>query len=288
MSSELGLATFFHKLTFSYSYLAWDTATRQAVIIDPVLDFDQASGRISLEQVDLIYQEIEKNDLSVAWILDTHVHADHLSAAAYLQERCGGLRAIGAGVQDVQRNFKTVFNLDDTFACTGNQFDRLLHDGEALPLGELNVQVMATPGHTPSCSTYVVGHHAFVGDTLFMPDYGSARTDFPGGCARQLYNSIQRILSLPAETVLHMCHDYGTAERSEFQSETTVAEQMRYNVHIAGQDEEAFVTQRQARDADLAAPKLLYPAVQFNIRAGRAPRPEDNQRSYFKIPLRLP
>ena len=278
--------SFFDPATFSYSYLVTDTATAMAVVIDSVLDFDAASGRVETRSVDAISRSIEGHGVTLAWILDTHVHADHLSAMAILKERHGGQTGVGDRVTEVQSIFGDLFNARDV-ARDGSQFDRLLADGDTLAFGESTIRVMATPGHTPACVTYVVDDVAFVGDTLFMPDYGTARTDFPGGDAHTLYHSIQRILELPEQTTLYLCHDYGTADRAEYCNTTTVAAERRENVHLgASVDGDRFVAARQCRDALLEAPKLLLPAVQFNIRAGHFPPPEDNGSRYLKIPVR--
>ncbi len=280
------VASFFAPGTFSYSYVVSDPATRKAAIIDTVLDYEPASGRTSTDSADLILDYIERERLSVEWILETHVHADHLSAARYLKTKTGGLIAVGAQINCVQRMFGKIFNAEPEFAKDGSQFDRLLADGDQLMIGSLLIEVMHTPGHTPACVTYVIGDAAFVGDTLFMPDYGTARADFPGGSARVLYRSIQRILALPPSTTLYLCHDYGTATRTEFRGQTTVADERANNIHIhEGVTEREFVEFRQARDATLNAPKLLYPAVQFNMRGSTLPPPEANGQSYFKIPV---
>ncbi|MEM1435651.1 MAG: MBL fold metallo-hydrolase [Pseudomonadota bacterium] len=278
---------FFDPATFSYSYVVSDPATRAAAVIDPVLDYDQASGRICTQGLLEIANHVQSEGLEVAWILETHVHADHLSAAHKLRERLGGKICIGSQVVAVQSIFGDLFNAEADFQRDGSQFDQLLNDGDTLPLGSLTIEAMATPGHTPACMTYVVDGAAFVGDTLFMPDFGTARTDFPGGDARTLYQSIQRILALPAATQLYMCHDYGSETRDNFAYLTTVAEERAKNVHIhEGVDEATFVEARQTRDAGLAAPRLLLPSVQFNMRAGKMPPAEDNGQSYFKIPIR--
>ncbi len=277
---------FFDPATFTYSYVVADQ-TGQAAVIDAVLDYDPAAGRTQTNSADTLIAYLRKQDLTLKWILETHVHADHLSAAQYVKHHCGGQVAIGAYVSEVQNIFAGVFNAEDSFATDGSQFDRLLNEGDELPLGDNTIEVIHTPGHTPACVTYVIGDTAFVGDTLFMPDYGTARTDFPGGNAGELYRSIEKILSLPEHTRLYMCHDYGTQERSEYANETTVAEQRTTNVHLKNSVSEAeFVEFRNKRDAELAAPKLLYPSVQFNMRGGAFPPAEANGKVYFKIPLR--
>jgi glyoxylase-like metal-dependent hydrolase (beta-lactamase superfamily II) len=282
------IRAFFDEATNSVSYLVADPATRAAAAIDPVLGFDPVSGRIDHEGADRILSAAEEGGYSIAWILETHAHADHLSAAQYLKRRTGAKLAIGAGIRKVQGAFAPRFGADDV-KPDGGDFDRLLDDGEALPLGDLTIEVIATPGHTPACVSYKVGDAVFVGDTMFMPDYGTARCDFPGGDARQLYRSMQRILSLPRETRLFMCHDYKAPGRDAFAWETTVGEQRDRNVHIAGGvGEDDYVAMRTARDATLKVPKLLYPAIQVNIRGGRLPPADANGMRYLKLPLSLP
>lgn len=278
--------SFFDANTFSYSYVVSDPKSRCAAIIDSVFDYQPASGSTSTHSADLILEYVERKQLSVEWILETHVHADHLSAAQYLKSRTGGQIAIGNQIHCVQRMFGKIFNAEPEFKVDGSQFDQLFADDDQFKIGSLSVHVMHTPGHTPACITYVIGDLAFVGDTLFMPDYGTARADFPGGNARLLYRSIQRIFALPASTTLYLCHDYGTASRPEFCGKTTVADESRNNIQIhEGISERDFVEFRQTRDATLSAPKLLYPAVQFNMRASALPPPEQNGQSYFKIPV---
>ena len=277
---------FFDEATFTVSYVVADPASGRAAIIDSVLDYDPKSGRSSTGSADRVIAFIEKNGLGVDWILETHVHADHLSAAPYLKKHLGGRIGIGAQVCRVQEAFKAVYNLKADFAADGSQFDHLFRDDETFAIGGLQAQVMATPGHTPACITYLIGDAAFVGDTLFMPDYGSARTDFPGGDARQLYHSVKRILSLPSETRLFLCHDYKAPGREVFAWETTVAEQRSRNIHMRdGISETDFVALREGRDAGLSMPVLLLPAVQVNMRAGQFPPPEENGISYLKIPV---
>ena len=282
------IRAFFDEATNSVSYLVADPATRAAAAIDPVLGFDPVSGRIDHEGADRILSAAEEGGYSIAWILETHAHADHLSAAQYLKRRTGAKLAIGAGIRKVQGAFAPRFGADDV-KPDGGDFDRLLDDGEALALGDVTIEVIATPGHTPACVSYKVSDAVFVGDTMLMPDYGTARCDFPGGDARQLYRSMQRILSLPRETRLFMCHDYKAPGRDAFAWETTVGEQRDRNVHIAGGvGEDDYVAMRTARDATLKVPKLLYPAIQVNIRGGRLPPPEANGMRYLKLPLSLP
>lgn len=276
---------FFDEATFTVTYVVSDPATARAAIIDAVLDFDPASGRTSTTSADEVITYVRANDLGVDWILETHVHADHLSGAPYLKETLGGQMAIGAAVQQVQKTFKGVFNLKD-LAADGSQFDRLFNEGDTFRVGDLEGRVIATPGHTPACVTYVIGDSAFVGDTLFMPDFGTARTDFPGGDAGQLYDSIQKTFSLPEDTRLFMCHDYKAPGRDVYAWETTVAEQRDNNIHInKNVSREEFIEMREGRDAQLGMPKLILPSIQVNVRAGQLPAPEDNDTRYLKIPL---
>jgi glyoxylase-like metal-dependent hydrolase (beta-lactamase superfamily II) len=277
---------FFDEATFTVSYVISDTQSRTAAIIDSVLDFDQASGRTSTVSADQIIGYVEESDLSIAWILETHVHADHLSAAPYLKSKLGGKTGVGDSITMVQSTFKSVFNLGDEFSADGAQFDRLIADGDLLELGSMNIRVMHTPGHTPACLTFVAGDCAFIGDTMFMPDFGTARADFPGGDAATLYQSIQRILTLPDETRLFMCHDYKAPGRDEFAWETTVVEERANNVQIGGgTTEQEFVEFRTTRDKQLGMPKLILPSIQVNIRAGEMPPADDNGVVYLKLPV---
>ncbi|MEO1252119.1 MAG: MBL fold metallo-hydrolase [Pseudomonadota bacterium] len=276
---------FFDEATFTASYVVSDPATNRAAIIDSVLDFDHASGRTSTGGADAIINYVRKENLDVDWILETHVHADHLTAAPYLKEELGGNTAIGAHIPTVQRTFSEIFNVEEAFAIDGRQFDALFFDDQSFSIGDIEAKVLYTPGHTPACSTYIVGDAAFVGDTLFMPDYGTARCDFPGGDARTLYQSIQKILALPDETRVFTCHDYKAPGREIFAVESTVREQRGKNIHIAGKSEDEFVAMREARDATLAMPKLILPSVQINMRAGEFPPKEENGVSYLKLPL---
>lgn len=283
--SKPEVKAFFDEATFTVSYVVSDPASGRAAIIDPVLDFDPASGRTSTVSADKVVAFVKENKLTIDWILETHVHADHISGAPFLKEQLGGQTAIGRGVTAVQSTFKSVFNLSD-LAADGSQFDHLFDDGDTFDIGSIRARVTATPGHTPACVTYVIGNTAFVGDTLFMPDFGTARTDFPGGSAAQLYRSIQKIFALPDDTRLFMCHDYKAPGRDEFAWETTVAAQRDGNIHInEGVSEQAFVDTREGRDRQLGMPKLLLPAIQVNIRAGRLPDPENNDIRYLKIPI---
>ncbi|MCE2510301.1 MAG: MBL fold metallo-hydrolase [Alphaproteobacteria bacterium] len=279
---------FFDKATFTISYVVTDPKTKKAAIIDPVLDYNPRSGRVATASADAMLGYIDEKSLEIVWILDTHVHADHLSAVAYLKEKLGVPVGIGANVTKVQAHFKKVYNVDTGFKADGSQFDRLLKDGETFKLGELEGRVLYTPGHTEACVTYVIGDAAFVGDTLFMEDYGTARTDFPGGSAATLYASIHRLYEeLAPETRVFLCHDYGTAERKEYVWETTLANEREKNVLVReGVSEADYVKARKERDAKLDAPVLLLPAIQVNMRAGHFPPAESNGVSYLKIPVR--
>lgn len=279
------VTAFFDEATFTVTYVVADPASAHAAIIDPVLDFDPASGRTSTASADEVAGFVKNNGLTVDWILETHVHADHLTAAPYLKAELGGRIAIGRNVAAVQDTFKAVFNIAD-LATDGSQFDHLFDEGDEFRVGSIAGSIIGSPGHTPACITYVVGDAAFVGDTLFMPDFGTARTDFPGGDAGTLYDSIQKILALPGSTRLYMCHDYKAPGRDVFAWQTSVAEQRDNNVHIGGKvSREEFVAMREGRDAELGMPKLILPSIQVNVRAGRLPEPEANGVSYLKIPL---
>lgn len=288
MPAQPQIEAFFDPATFTVSYLVGDPATREAIVIDPVLDYDPASGTISHVNADRILVSARDGNWRIALVLETHAHADHLSAAQYIRAATGAPVGIGSDIGQVQAIFRDVFNLPG-LDVDGSQFDRLLADGEVVQVGGMQVEVLHTPGHTPACASYRIGDAVFVGDTLFMPDYGTARADFPGGDARALYRSIRRLLAFPGDTRLFMCHDYLPPEgRREYRWETTVAEQRGANIHIHdGIDEETFVAMRNARDKALAAPRLLLPSVQVNIRAGHLPEPEANGTRYLKIPLRV-
>jgi glyoxylase-like metal-dependent hydrolase (beta-lactamase superfamily II) len=288
MTNPAHIQAFFDEPTFTVTYLVGDPATRQAAVIDPVLDFDTASGRISTLSAEAVLAAAEAGGWKIVRVLETHAHADHLSAAPFIKARTGARVGIGQRIDAVQHIFADVFNAPDV-SGTGAEFDDLFADGDRFGIGALEVEVLHSPGHTPACVAYKIGDAVFVGDTLFMPDYGTARSDFPGGDAAALYRSIRRILALPPETRLFMCHDYKAPGRDHFAWETTVAEERARNVHIHdGVDEAAFVTMRQERDKGLAAPRLLLPSVQVNIRAGHLPPADNNATHYLKLPLRLP
>lgn len=280
------IAGFFDEATNTVSYVVHDPTTDEAAIIDSVLDFEVASGRTSNGSADRIIEYVTYNNLKVTWLIETHAHADHISAAPYLQERLGGKLAIGRGIIRVQEVFGKLFNAGTDFERDGSQFDKLFEDGETFKIGELEGIALHVPGHTPADMAFIIGDAAFVGDTIFMPDFGTARADFPGGDAHQLYRSIRRLLSLPDETRLFLCHDYKAPGRDEYAWETTVKQQREENVHVKdGVSEEDFVEMRTTRDKTLAMPKLIMPSVQVNIRGGRLPDPEDNGVSYIKIPV---
>ncbi len=277
---------FFDEATFTVSYVVSDPGSDSCAIIDSVLDYDPKSGRTDTASADAIIAYVRERDLKVEWLLETHAHADHLSAAPYIQKALGGTTAIGSHITEVQDVFAKLFNVEKGFQTDGRQFEHLFEDGEEFSIGGLKLRAMHTPGHTPACMTYVADGVAFVGDTLFMPDYGTARADFPGGDARVMYQSIQKILALPDETTLYMCHDYKAPGRDTYKWETTVAEERAANVHVgAGTSEDEFVALREARDATLDMPTLILPSVQVNIRAGEMPPAEDNGVSYLKIPI---
>src|SRR6185437_4546382 len=279
------IKAFFDPATFTASYLVADPATRKAAVIDPVLDFDPKSGRTSTKSADAILADARQRGFEIEWILETHAHADHLSAGAYLKEKTGAKIAIGEHIKQVQAVFRGIFNAKD-INTDGTPFDRLLKDGETFRIGGLTVEVLHTPGHTPACISYKIGDNVFVGDTLFMPDYGTARADFPGGDARNLYRSIKRILSLPDDTVLWMCHDYKAPNRETFAWKTTVGEERAKNIHVhEGVSEDEFVAMRTARDKTLGMPVLILPSVQVNVRAGHMPPPEDDGNIYLKVPV---
>jgi glyoxylase-like metal-dependent hydrolase (beta-lactamase superfamily II) len=286
MSHRPGVKGFFHEPTNTVSYVVSDPATKACAVLDTVLDYDGAAGRTATASADEVVDYVRDQGLVCEWVLETHVHADHLSAAPYVQEKLGGKLGIGNNIVVVQETFGKVFNAGTEFQRDGSQFDRLFGDGDEFALGSLGAHVMHTPGHTPACLTYVIGDAAFVGDTLFMPDYGTARADFPGGSARQLYRSIRKVLALPPETRLFLCHDYKAPGRDFYAWETTVAEERINNVHVRdGVSEDEFVAMREARDKTLSMPKLIIPSIQVNMRAGDLPEPEDNGTVYLKVPI---
>lgn len=291
MSSPLQIEAFYDAATFTYSYLVLDLDAREAAVIDSVLDFDAKSGRTTTASADALRSRLNALAVSVRWHLETHVHADHLSGAIYLKQQLGGMIAIGARVRTVQEVFGKIFNAGPEFARDGSQFDRLLKPGDVLSLGRFGITVMPTPGHTPACLSYRIDDgsqsHVFVGDTLFMPDFGTARCDFPGGDAGQLFDSIQSLLTLPPETLLYMCHDYPPKTR-EARYQVTVAEQRKDNIHVHdGISRDDFVQMRKTRDATLAMPALILPSVQINMRAGAFPPADNNGVSYLKLPINL-
>ena len=280
------VTAFFDELTFTVSYVISDALTKQAAIIDSVWNFDQASGRTSFTSADAIIAYIEAQGLTVAWILETHAHADHLSAAPYLQQKLGGKLTIGREIVTVQSVFGKIFNEGTEFARDGSQFDRLLNDGDTVMIGDIPLIALHVPGHTPADMAYVVGDALFTGDTMFMPDYGSARCDFPGGDAHNLYRSVRRLMELPDTTRVFLCHDYKAPGRDSYAWETTILAQRTANVHIhEGVSEDDFVAMRTQRDATLPMPKLILPALQVNIRAGHLPPAEENGVRYLKLPL---
>lgn len=291
-SAAPDIRAFFDEATSTVTYLVADAATHEAAVIDPVLDYDHRSGKVGTASADAVLAAAHEAGLRITWVLETHAHADHLSAAPWIRRHTGARVGIGERIREVQALFRPVFNLHD-LPGDGHEFDQLFADGHTLHIGSLPVQVLHTPGHTPACVAYLVAggdqpDAVFVGDTLFMPDYGSARADFPGGSAQALYRSIQRLLALPGDTRLFMCHDYKAPGRDHVAWQSSVAEQRRANVHVhEGITEEAFVAMRSARDATLPAPVLLLPSLQVNLRAGHFPAPEDNGVRYLKIPLRM-
>ncbi len=277
---------FFDNATNTVSFVIKDPESSSVAILDSVLDFDFASGRTDTASADKVISYVKENDLQVEWILESHVHADHLSAAPYIQRQLGGKIGIGANITVVQGVFGKVFNEGSEFQRDGSQFDQLFVEGDVIEIGNMKVDIMHTPGHTPACMTYVVGDAAFVGDTMFMPDFGTARCDFPGGSAEDLYASIQKILTLPDDTRIFVGHDYKAPGRDEFAWETSVAEQKALSVHVGvGTDVEQFVDMRTKRDEKLSMPKLIVPSIQINMRAGRMPEPEGNGRVYLKVPV---
>ena len=285
MSERTTTQAFFDPKTWTVTYVVWETTTRRAAVIDPVLDYDFKSGHTGTTSADQVLACVAANTLQVDWILETHAHADHLSGARYVQQRVGGKIAIGENIRVVQATFKTLYNLDRSFLPDGNQFDHLFKDGETFMIGGVEATAMLVPGHTPADMAYLIDGSVFVGDTLFMPDVGSARADFPGGDAHQLYGSMRRLLALPPDTTMYVCHDYPPATR-EARWKTTVAEQKAHNIHVRdGIGEDEFVAMRQARDATLEVPTLILPSIQVNVRAGQLPPADENGVSYLRIPL---
>jgi glyoxylase-like metal-dependent hydrolase (beta-lactamase superfamily II) len=285
MSTRSTTRGFFDPKTFTVTYVVWDHATRRAAVIDPVLDYDFKSGHTGTASADEVLAYLHSNELQVDWILETHAHADHLSGARYFQQHAGGRISIGEHIREVQATFKKLFNLERSFLPDGSQFDHLFRDGETFRIGELEATALLVPGHTPADMAYRIDGAVFVGDTLFMPDVGSARADFPGGDAHQLYRSIHRLLDLPPETAVYVCHDYPPSSRAA-RWQTTVAEQRAHNIHVHdGISEEAFVHMRRARDATLDVPTLILPSIQVNVRGGQLPPPDDNGVAYLRIPL---
>ncbi|MDD2795185.1 MBL fold metallo-hydrolase [Acidocella sp.] len=288
LAPRVEVQTFFDEATFTATHVLHDPATKRGAVIDCVLDFDTAAGRTTTTSADAVIAYLRTTGITLDWLLETHAHADHLSAAPYIQQHCGGRIAIGREILAVQTVFGKIFNLGDEFARDGSQFGHLFDDGATFSLGAIPVIALHVPGHTPADMAYIIGDAAFAGDTLFMPDYGTARADFPGGDARQLYRSIRRLLALPDETRVFLCHDYKAPGRDAFIWETTVAAQRATNIHVHdGISEDAFTAMRTARDATLGMPRLILPSVQVNIRAGQMPPPEDNGASYLKLPLNL-
>lgn len=278
--------SFFDQSTNTITYLVTEPEGRACAIVDSVLDFDYDSGHTDTRSADAVIAFVTAHDLDLQWILETHVHADHLSAAPYIQEKLGGKIGIGEKITVVQDTFGKVFNEGTRFRRDGSQFDRLFKEGDAVMIGQMRVDVMHTPGHTPACLTYVIGDAAFVGDTLFMPDFGTARCDFPGGSSEVMFNSVQRILALPDATRIFVGHDYKAPGRDHFAWESTVGAQKALNVHVgAGRSRSDFIAMRDARDATLAMPRLIIPSLQVNMRAGQMPEPEDNGLSYLKVPI---
>lgn len=278
--------TFFDQASNTFSYIVQDPNSNACAIIDSVLDFDYASGHTNFKSADEIIAYIQAKGLTVEWILETHAHADHLSAAPYLQQKLGGKIAIGQHITVVQQTFGKIFNAGTAFERDGSQFDRLFQENDEFQIGQLTAKVIHTPGHTPACLSYLIGDAVFVGDTLFMPDYGTARCDFPGGNAAVLYQSVQKLLALPDETRMFLCHDYLPAGRSHYVNQTTVGEQRRNNIHIReGISAQEFIAMRNARDATLAMPTLIIPSVQVNMRAGQMPPAEEDGQIYLKVPI---
>lgn len=277
---------FFDEPTNTYSYVVTDPETKVCAVVDSLLDFDQASGRTSTESVDKLIAWVKSEGLKVDWIIDTHVHADHLTAAPYVKEQLGGRTGIGDQISVVQKVFKAIFNEGQKFHTDGSQFDHLFKDGETYKVGSIEAKAIHTPGHTPACMSHLIGDALFVGDTIFMPDFGTARCDFPGGDAGTLYDSIQKLFALPDETRVFLCHDYKAPRRDTYVWETSIGEEKRSNIHVkAGTSRDEFIEMRTARDKTLDMPKLILPSVQINMRAGNMPEPEENGQRYMKLPI---
>lgn len=286
MARKPDVISFFDEFTFTVTYIVTDPETKACAIIDSVMDFDPNSGRTTTKSADEVIAYIEQGGLKVEWILETHAHADHFSAAPYLQRKLGGKIAIGAHIPDIQKVFGGLFNEDDDFKRDGSQFHHLFEDGETFQIGNLKADVIYVPGHTPACIAYHIGDAVFVGDTLFMPDYGSARCDFPGGDAGTLYDSVQKLYQLPDETRMFLCHDYKAPGRDHFAWETTVGQQKAENIHLnSSVTRDEFIKMRTERDKTLKMPRLILPSIQVNMRAGEFPEPEENGQRYLKIPL---
>lgn len=286
MASHPDVQGFFDEATNTVSYVVSDPATKTCAIVDSVLDYDLSAGRTSFRSADKVIDHVGRHGLKLDWILETHVHADHLSAAPYIQEKLGGKLGIGEKIRIVQDTFGRIFNAGTEFQRDGSQFDHLFNDGDRFRIGSIEAHALHTPGHTPACMTYVIGDAAFIGDTLFMPDFGTARADFPGGDARQLYRSIQKVLALPPETRLFLCHDYKAPGRDFFAWETTVAAERTGNVHVREEvSEDEFVAMRTARDQKLGAPRLIIPSIQVNMNAGHFPAPDQDGNVFLKVPL---
>jgi glyoxylase-like metal-dependent hydrolase (beta-lactamase superfamily II) len=285
---ESVIKSWFDTHTNTVTYLVADPLTRRAAVIDPVFDYEHSTGKADVTSVEEVLKFADENNYSIGWVLETHVHADHLSGAPYIKLKTGAKVIIGENIRKVQKIFRPIFNAMDV-SGEGSEFDVLVKDGDVFFIGDLSCRVMATPGHTPACVTFLIGNHAFVGDTLFMPDYGTARADFPGGDARELYRSIRKLLALPKDTKLHLCHDYLPKGRSDYRWETTVADELAHNVHVnSAVTEDEFVAMREARDKTLSAPALLIPSIQVNMRAGKLPPPDSNGVHYIRVPIDLP
>lgn len=277
---------FFDEATNTISYVVADPETRRCAVIDSLLDFDQASGRTSTKSADRMIAFVREQGLTCEWIIDTHVHADHLTAAPHIRREIGGKTGIGAEISTVQKVFARIFNEGQTFHTDGSQFDHLFQDGETYRIGNIDARAIHTPGHTPACMSHLIGDALFVGDTIFMPDFGTARCDFPGGDAGTLYDSIQKLFALPGDTRVFLCHDYKAPGRDDFIWETTITDEKQFNIHVkTGTTQDEFINMRKARDATLPMPKLILPSVQINMRAGDLPEPEDNGQRYMKIPI---